>query len=81
MHLSDKNYNVGVFDGSCAEVPFSELLKDEVDGVFCWWAGGGIELGVFNEGGKFVMKKGKVEEGTAEGNGFRGDFEVMFDVI
>lgn len=75
-------YSAGEFDGSCFVVEDSEweLLEDERSGVICWWAGGGREIGVFEEGGALAAKVGIVEEGTAEDPGFRGEFTELFRV-
>lgn len=71
---------VGTYPGSCSIVEDSSwpLLENELTGVICWFAGGGSEVGVFYEDGKRVVKVGALEEGTAETEGFRGDFETAF---
>jgi len=74
-----KTYDVGTFDGSCAEINGTSwsLYEGEKTGVICWWAGGGSEAGVFEEGGKLVLKVGSLDEGSAETPGFRGDFRTI----
>ena len=74
--------SVGEFDGSCSEIKNSSwsLLESEVAGVICWWAGGGSEIGIFNEGGRHVVKVGALDEGSAETAGFRGDFKTIFSL-
>jgi hypothetical protein len=76
---SGTTYPVGEFDGSCAEIDGMSwpLAEGEKTGVICWWAGGGSEVGVFEEGGKFVLKVGILEEGSAETPGFRGNYETI----
>ena len=70
---------LGTYDGNCFAIAGSqwELLRNEVSGVICYFAGGGTEIGVFEEGGALVLKKGVVEEGSAEEPGFRGNFEPL----
>lgn len=70
-------YDLGRYAGSCAQVPDEELLPGEVAALLCWWAGAGDEIGVFKEGDRYVVKQGIQEEGTAEGDGFRGDFQEL----
>jgi len=62
--------------GTCSESGL-ELLENQISSYLCWWAGGGTEFGVFTERDKLVIKKGIVEEGGADFEGFRGDFEVL----
>lgn len=70
---------IGVYNGSCAAIEDTswELLEGEVTGVICWWAGGGDEIGIFNEGGRHVLKVGMLEEGSAETAGFRSAFTTV----
>lgn len=74
-----KTYAVGEFDGSCAEIDGTSwpLVEGEKTGVICWWAGGGSEVGIFEEDGKMVIKVGYLEEGTAETEGFRGGYQAV----
>lgn len=80
LETSVDSREIGVFTGSCSNIADSswELLEGEQTGVICWWAGGGSEIGVFDEGGQLVVKQGFLEEGTAETAGFRGDFSTLF---
>lgn len=75
-------HDVGTYAGSCSEIEESawELLPGERSGVICWWAGGGQEIGVFEEEGKLVVKVGVLEEGTAETSGTRGNFETLLEL-
>lgn len=68
---------LGEFQGSCSVVSKEQLLENEKTAAVCWFAGGGDELGVFDEGGKVVVKRGVQDEGTAEDGGFRGDFKTI----
>jgi len=70
-------YDAGAYAGSCAEIANENLLEGEVSAVLCWWAGGGDELGIFKEGDRYVLKRGVQEEPTAEGDGFRGNFQEI----
>lgn len=74
-----KTYPIGEFNGSCAEIDGTSwpLVEGEKTGVICWWAGGGDEVGVFEENGKLVIKVGQLDEGSAEIPGFRGDFRTI----
>lgn len=77
LKVPDESLVVGTFDGSCSLVAKEQFLTNQVSGVLCWFAGGGVELGVFNENGKTILKKGVVDEGGAEEEGFRGNFETI----
>lgn len=74
-----KTFPIGEFDGSCAEIDGTSwtLVDGEKTGVICWWAGGGSEVGVFEEGGAMLVKVGSLDEGTAEIPGFRGNFQTI----
>lgn len=82
LRAGEKTYELGIYQGSCSEIKGSSwsLVENEQSGVICWWAGGGTEIGVFEENGKLVVKKGTIEEGTAEGGGFRGDFKAFIEL-
>lgn len=75
-----KTYDAGTYQGSCFTIEGSnwELLPGELSGAICWWAGGGTELGLFTEGDELVVKRGYLEEGSAEVQGSRGDFSTLF---
>lgn len=75
--IADGNeHKLGTFDGSCSEQD-TDLLENEKEKAVCWWAGGGKEIGVFEENGRRVVKVGDVDEGDAETGGFRGNFSVV----
>ncbi len=73
---------IGTYQGSCSVIDNKAwtLLSGEKSGVICWFAGGGSEIGVFEEGGKLVVKEGFVEEGDAETSGSRGGFKSVFSL-
>lgn len=74
-------YNAGVYAGTCAEIAEENLLPGERSGVLCWWAGGGDEIGVFvDEDLNYTLLHGFQEEGTAESEGFRGDFKLIAEI-
>lgn len=54
---------VGGYRGSCALVGATStpLLEGEVSGVMCVRDNIGKEVGIFNEGGKLVLKEGDVQ--------------------
>ena len=74
--VNSELYNLGDSIGSCAESGL-ELLEDQLSSYLCWWAGFGTEYAVFAEGNMLLIKKGVVEEGSEEVEGFRGDFETL----
>lgn len=71
-----KSHDLGTFQGTCA-VKTTDLLANEKSAALCWFAGAGDELGVFEEGGKLVVKHGEVQEPSGEGEGFRGNFKTV----
>lgn len=82
--MNGTEYPAGTYEGSCSEIAGAssswELVAGEQTGVICWWAGGGTELGVFEENGRLVIKKGFLDEGGAETPGLRGNFELLFEL-
>lgn len=79
VRVNSEKFDLGTVDGSCAESNL-ELLTDEISSYLCWWAGAGTEFGVFREGTALTVRKGVVEEGGADFDGFRGDFETVVTV-
>ncbi len=77
LWVRDTPRSVGTFEGSCAASK-DDLLPGEIERVVCWYAGGGSEIGIFNEGGEHVVKVGSLDEGSAETAGFRGAFKKLF---
>ena len=76
LRIRNIDIPLGTYDGNCFSIAGSAwpLLSGEVSGAICYFAGGGTEIGVFEEGSTLVLKKGDVEEGDAEHAGFRGNF-------
>lgn len=81
--MNDKKYSAGTYEGNCTDIKNSswQLVAGEQAGAICWWAGGGTELGVFEEGGQLVIKKGLLDEGGAETPGIRGNFETLLKLV
>lgn len=73
-------YDVGTYNGSCAELDAAALDANQTTGVLCWWAGAGDEIGIFAENGRLVVKHGDHEEPTAETPGFRGNFKTIVEL-
>ena len=79
LRVAGVDIPVGIYEGSCFNIKGSswEYLPGEVAGAICWWAGGGHEIGVFEELGALALKEGIIDEGTADGGGFRGNFKPL----
>lgn len=75
-----KTYDAGTYQGNCFAIEGSawDLVPGEESGAICWWAGGGTEVGVFEEGSDLAVKRGYLEEGSAEEEGTRGNFTTLF---
>ena len=73
-------YNTGTYAGICQIIDGVawKFIRNEVSGVLCWWAGGGDEIGVFEEGNRTVIRHGLLDEGDAENPGTRGNFVELF---
>lgn len=73
---------VGTYEGSCMVIEGSswKLLDGEHAGAICYFAGGGTEIGVFEENNTMVVKQGFVDEGSAEVAGTRGGFKTLFTI-
>ncbi len=87
VYVDGKEYVVGTFEGSCAEIGASGgvdgkgLLAGELSAAQCWFAGGGDEIGVFaHEDGGYQIMVGTLEEPIEGGAGFRGDFKIKTDI-
>lgn len=87
LTVGQKNYDAGTYAGSCAEIGASGgvdgkgLVAGEVSGVQCWFAGGGDEVGLFQENGKLTLKRGLLEEPQGDGSeGFRGNFTSFLEL-
>ncbi len=71
--------DLGVHQGSCSTIEGSSwtLVDGELSGAICWFAGGGVEFGIFKEGNNYVVKQGDLDEGSAEDPGLRGNFRTL----
>lgn len=76
LRVGGKPYDLGFYQGTCA-VEEEDYLQYEVSKAVCWWAGGGHELGVFEEPGQVVVRVGEVDEGASGIPGFRGNFKLV----
>lgn len=76
--ISGKAYDTGTYLGTCSNV--QTLAENEISGVLCWYAGGGKEIGVFKDNGKYVLKTGDQDEGDADTAGFRGNFTTKLEI-
>lgn len=79
LRVAGVDVPLGTYDGKCFAVAGSAwtLMPHELSGAICYWAGGGKEVGVFEEGNSLVLKEGDVDEGTAESPGTRGNFKAL----
>ncbi len=79
LRVAGVDVPLGTFDGTCTAIAGSAwpFLANEVSGAICYFAGGGKEIGVFEEGGKLVLKVGDVDEGDAEHPGTRSNFVTL----
>jgi len=73
----EKNFLVGTYDLTCAQ---QTIAGNEISAIACWFAGGGVDIGVFKENGKYVVKQRDVDEGTAEDGGSTGEFKTILEV-
>lgn len=71
-----QSHIIGTYEGSCALME-GDYLEYEVSKVICWFAGGGHEIGVFEEPGQVVVRVGEVDEGASGIPGFRGNFVLV----
>lgn len=85
--VGTKVYDMGEFQGSCAEIGANGgvdgkgLLAGELSAAQCWFAGGGDEIGVFaHEDGGYDIMVGTLEEPIEGSAGFRGNFEVKIPI-
>jgi len=80
-------YDAGTYNGSCQTITANGgvdgkgLLTGEIAGVQCWFAGGGDEIGIFNEDGALVLKHGFLDEPQGDGTGgTRGGFTAILSL-
>lgn len=76
LRVAGVDVPLGTFDGTCTAIAGSSwpFLPNEISGAICYFAGGGKEIGVFEEGNKLVLKEGDLSEGDAEHPGTRSNF-------
>ena len=81
------SYDAGTYNGSCQTITANGgvdgtgLTTGEITGIQCWFAGGGDEIGVFNENGALVLKHGELGEPQGDGTGaFRGNFTTLLTI-
>jgi len=79
LRIAGVDVPLGTFDGTCTAIAGSAwpFLPKEISGAICYFAGGGKEIGVFEEQGKLVLKQGDVSEGDAEHPGTRDNFVLL----
>ncbi len=80
LKVGTTSYPSGTYIGSCVEVESGQLSENEKAAAMCWFAGGGNEIGVFEEGGRLLVKLGDLDEGSAETDGFRGNFRTLYEI-
>lgn len=73
-------YHFGKYEGSCSTLSEAqwERLEGQYDGVICRSDTGGAEVGIFEENGRLLVKRGLVEEGATAHETFRGDFIAIY---
>ena len=75
-------YDLGSYAGNCVVTEESawKLEKGEKTGAICWFAGGGDEIGVFEEKGKLMVRSRTLDEGTAENPGVKGEWKEVLEI-
>jgi len=82
LSLNGKEHRAGTYEGSCGEIGDSNwpLFEGEQAGAACWFQRSGIELGVFEEEGRLVLKKARLTEGSTDAEIVRGTFETILEL-
>lgn len=87
VKVGEKTYDAGTYAGTCREVKLGTLGilgeksdNHEMSRVQCWFAGSGDEIGIFQEGGKLLIKAGELGEGDPETGPFRGNFKTIIEI-
>lgn len=78
-NVTGRTYDAGTSLGGCfvaEDTPWG-LIDGAESAAICYFAGGGDEYGIFRDGDQVLLRKGTVEEGTAETEGMRGDFQTV----
>jgi hypothetical protein len=79
LKLDDQTYDVGTFDGSCAEIGApgtTPLQSDERIAVQCWSSEGGDEIGVFADSGHLVVAHARLQTRSD----YRTNFTPLFEL-
>jgi hypothetical protein len=77
VKVHGEKYDAGTYSGLCIERGKEELLEGQISGVLCYTAGFGDEVGIFKDGRDYTLQVGEVQEPSAEGPEFRGNFRVV----
>lgn len=79
LRIAGVDVPLGTFDGTCTAVAGSQwpLLPGELSGAICYAGNKGTEIGVFEQGGKLVLKRGDVGAGDAQHPGTRSNFTLL----
>jgi len=79
---SGREYDLGTSLGACfvAEESSWGLLPGERTAAICYFGGGGDEYGIFEENGALTIRRGYVDEGSAETEGGREGFETVAEI-
>jgi hypothetical protein len=79
LRIAGVDVPLGTFDGTCSALAGSQwpFLSGEISGAICYTASGGIEIGVFEQGGKLVLEQGEVGPGDAAHPGTRTNFKPL----
>lgn len=82
LSLGGKEHRIGTFEGSCGEIgdEYWPLFEGEQAGAACWFGRSGVELGVFEEQGRLVLKKAPLTEGSTDAEIVRGTFETILEL-
>lgn len=76
LRIAGVNVPLGTYDGTCTAIAGSSwpFLANEISGAICYFGKTGKEIGVFEEGGKLVLRQGDIGAGDAAHPGTRGNF-------
>lgn len=77
VKIHGETYDAGTYSGICRERNTSELLENQISGVLCYAAGFGDEVGVFKDARDYTLQVGEVQEPSADGPEFRGNFRMI----
>jgi hypothetical protein len=82
LTINGSTHQLGTYVGTCSEISASAwtLLEYETSGVICWWAGGGQEIGLFEDSKGLTVRVGDLDEGSDETPGVRGNFRTLVEL-